>query len=157
MYQHDIAIDRWRRQHFAGHPRTPFLLTGAGIQSDHFAFQRTKQHQAITGTNRTGNRRIEVFFPDHLAAHAIQCHDQAFDVGGIDHIAVDGGHQHVEGFTLAFANRTAPLLLQYHFFFEVGQIGWRKILFTVAAATDSQDGQGQQCGIFPTHHFTHPL
>ena len=78
-------------------------------------------------------------------------------IGGVDGVTVDRRYQHVVGFALTVTDGAAPLLLQDHFFLEAGQLGRRQFFFTVAAATRGQNGQSQQCCMFPTDHVTHPL
>src|SRR5690606_4182878 len=157
LHHDDVAVSRRRRQHFAGHTRTPLFFAVTGIQSDHFALERSQQNLAIAGTDGTGHRNIELLAPDDLAAGAVHGHYQALYIGSVDNLAVDGRNQHVEGFALAITNGAAPLGAQLDFSVELGQLGGWQFLLAVAAATHGQNGQSQQCCIFPTHHVTHPL
>ncbi|MNS94575.1 hypothetical protein D3C72_1287970 [compost metagenome] len=157
LHDHHVTVGGRRRQHFTGNARTPALLSGAGIQGDHFTAQGTEHDHAVTDANGTGDRQFKVLFPGHVAGIAIHRHDDASDIGGVDAIIFDRWHQHVEGLALTVTDRAAPLLLQDHLFGELGQLGRRQFLFAVAAATHGQKGQGQHCCMFPTDHVTHPL
>jgi len=146
-----------RSQHFAGDASAPLFFTGRGVHGNHFTLEGADHHQSVAHADCTGNGQVEILLPDHVASQTVQRHDFARDVSRIDAVAINGRHEHVVSLTLTVANGTAPLLVQNHFFFEVGQLGRRQFLFAVAAATRGQNGQSQQCCMFPTNHVTHPL
>ncbi|MNE11321.1 hypothetical protein D3C80_1040750 [compost metagenome] len=157
LHHHHVTVGGRRRQHFTGNARTPAFFTGAGIQGNHFALEGAEHDHAVTDANGAGNRQFEVLLPGHVAVVAIQRHHHAGYIGGVDAVIFDRRNQHVEGFALTITDRAAPLLLQDHFFGELGEFGRWQFLFAVAAATHGQKGQGQHCCMFPTDHVTHPL
>ncbi|MNK93776.1 hypothetical protein D3C87_1139510 [compost metagenome] len=157
LNHHDVTVVGWRCQYFAGHASAPLFFTVDRVQGNDFTLDRTNGDQTVSYANGAGDRQLEVFLPFDVAGVAVHRHQHASDVGGIDGIAIDGRNQHVVGFALTVTDRTTPLLLQNHFFLEVDQFGRRQFFFAVAAATRGQQGQSQQCCMFPTNHVTHPL
>ncbi|MNZ80485.1 hypothetical protein D3C78_991200 [compost metagenome] len=157
LNHHHVTVVRRRRQHFAGHTSAPLFFAVDGVQSDHFALEGADHYQTVTHADGAGNRQFKILFPLDVTVAAIHRHDHAADIAGIDGVAVDRRHQHVVGFALTVTDRTAPLLLQDHFFLEVDQLCRWQFFFAVAAATRGQNGQSQQCCMFPTDHVTHPL
>ncbi|MNH96019.1 hypothetical protein D3C73_486780 [compost metagenome] len=157
LYHHHVAVVGWRREDFAVHTSAPLLFTVAGVQSNDFAAQRTDQNQTVTHANGAGDRQVKILLPFHVAIAAIHGHHHAGYIGGVDGVTVDRRHQHVVGFALTVTDRTTPLLVQNHFFFEVGQFSRWQFFLAVAAATRGQKGQSQQCCMLPTDHVTHPL
>ena len=111
----------------------------------------------MTYANGAGNGQFQVLLPQHIAAETVHGHDHAFDIGGIDMVAIDSWGEQVVTLALTIADGTAPLALELNLSGELRQLGWRQFLFAVAAATHDRNGQGQQCGVLPTHHVMHPL
>ncbi|MNM92449.1 hypothetical protein D3C81_1047820 [compost metagenome] len=155
LHHHDVTIGRRSGKHLAGHPGAPFLLAAGFVESDHIAAQGADQHHAVADADATGNRQVEILFPQHIAAFALDRHHPAFGGSGVDHRTVHGRLQQVVEVALAITDRAAPLLLQTNLFGEVGEFRRRQFFLRVTAAAHGQQGQRQQRHVFPAQHVRH--